>query len=77
MTDIPTIERLLEQHCQYEIGGGVSIARRPGRPWFIYLLEKEIHPELKPFDTVREALVYLHTQSGIQALERAMKGGAK
>lgn len=27
---------LLEQHDNYEIGGGFSVDRRPGRPWHVY-----------------------------------------
>jgi hypothetical protein len=38
----PTLESLLEQHDDYDIGDGFSVSRRPGQDWHIYYKAKHV-----------------------------------
>jgi hypothetical protein len=68
-----------EQGVHYRLNDRLVLVWHPVAKWKLYIdgVHSAVGVKGKNFPTVREALVYLHTQAGIQALERAMKGGAK
>lgn len=74
-----TLEELLEQHSHYDLGDGFALTRRYPEKWCIYLWGVELAfaadktSEVRHHKSVREAKLFLLTQSGVSMTDAARK----